>query len=559
MKPLLCSAAALLLCLGACGGSDPVQQPQETPKPTLTVAPGFLSLVPGDAPVTLTATLAHGTSGAEEIHWTLTGPGTLSSTTGATVTYSAPETLDGPTTARLEASAGEASAQVPVGLQPLSRRYFVDPSAGDDGHDGSEQTPFKTLTHALAVVRPGSTVMLEPGTYGTAGGEVWPEVDEHAEVSGIPVPAGVRLESVTPGEATLVAADGQTGLLFQAGGAVVGLTFQNFLIAISASGGPLELTSVTLQGGSASDATNLGLKVFGQNGPVQITCDDLTIKDLRCNGTGMYLQYGAAVTLKGGSISGDWSPSTTADASCRGATGINILNGALQMTGVQLSHLKEAGIDAREGSTVFVKQGGMSQLGIAVNLSDDASIHLKGLSISEGSIGIYARSAQSTVALRNVTIASQSDDAVYAAGRLLIDQSTLQANTTGVELDHNPASAVLTDVTFQDGTTGIDNRGGSLYLRGSNFSSVEVAVKSAYDGTNDLGKVSDQGENTFHATDTNVDVGGSGGPQTVWAVGNTWWPNVQGADASGHYATQALAGPQDGKNFNLSSTETIQF
>jgi hypothetical protein len=38
---------------------------------------------------------------------------------------------------------------------------------------------------------------------------------------------------------------------------------------------------------------------------------------------------------------------------------------------------------------------------------------------------------------------------------------------------------------------------------------------------------------------------------TFNAVGNTWIPNVQGADAAGRYASQVIDGPVSGPNFYL--------
>ncbi len=52
---------------------------------------------------------------------------------------------------------------------------FVNPSAGDDKTgNGSERTPFKTITQALHVAAPQSTIMLAPGTYTEQTGEVFP-------------------------------------------------------------------------------------------------------------------------------------------------------------------------------------------------------------------------------------------------------------------------------------------------------------------------------------------------------------------------------------------------
>ncbi|OKH35212.1 hypothetical protein NIES2101_37850 [Calothrix sp. HK-06] len=52
---------------------------------------------------------------------------------------------------------------------------FVNPSAGDDKTgNGGERTPFKTITQALHVAAPQSTIMLAPGTYTEQTGEVFP-------------------------------------------------------------------------------------------------------------------------------------------------------------------------------------------------------------------------------------------------------------------------------------------------------------------------------------------------------------------------------------------------
>ena len=60
----------------------------------------------------------------------------------------------------------------------------------------------------------------------------------------------------------------------------------------------------------------------------------------------------------------------------------------------------------------------------------------------------------------------------------------------------------------------------------------------------DLGTAADPGGNTFQNNTKyglQSDVTGNG--TAVPAVGNTWMPNVQGADANGHYATATVSGP----------------
>ena len=58
--------------------------------------------------------------------------------------------------------------------------YYVDPISGDDNNIGSESAPFKTIGHALTLVKPDgdiTTVQLEAGTYSRGtNGEVFPVV-----------------------------------------------------------------------------------------------------------------------------------------------------------------------------------------------------------------------------------------------------------------------------------------------------------------------------------------------------------------------------------------------
>jgi parallel beta-helix repeat protein len=72
---------------------------------------------------------------------------------------------------------GKQQAQVDRGEKTISQVnvLFVNPSVGDDKvGNGSEQTPWKTITRAIEVAAPNSTIILAQGTYSSATGEAFP-------------------------------------------------------------------------------------------------------------------------------------------------------------------------------------------------------------------------------------------------------------------------------------------------------------------------------------------------------------------------------------------------
>lgn len=67
--------------------------------------------------------------------------------------------------------------QMPVSERTMSqvKVLFVNPSAGDDtAGNGSESTPFKTITQALKLANPGTVIKLTPGNYSAETGEMFP-------------------------------------------------------------------------------------------------------------------------------------------------------------------------------------------------------------------------------------------------------------------------------------------------------------------------------------------------------------------------------------------------
>jgi len=103
---------------------------------------------------------------------------------------------------------------------------------------------------------------------------------------------------------------------------------------------------------------------------------------------------------------------------------------------------------------------------------------------------------------------------------------------------------------------------GTLKMRGSTVSGNGLGIDVFDFGVADFGTVADPGGNTFAGnTELNIDCDGNFGAGLVPAVGNTWQPNVQGADAQGHYAASTVQGPVafvNGNNFELGSGWSLQ-
>ncbi|WP_457631843.1 hypothetical protein [Oceanithermus sp.] len=130
--------ALLLALLAACGGN--------TAAPTLSISPESLTVTAGDAAVTLTASLS---GSSETINWALSPAlGSISPTTGATVSYTPPERVETPQTVTITASAGSLSKSVTVTVNP----HLVNVA-------GTTLNAFGVPTGGLRVEIPGKGVV----------------------------------------------------------------------------------------------------------------------------------------------------------------------------------------------------------------------------------------------------------------------------------------------------------------------------------------------------------------------------------------------------------------
>jgi len=112
----LLAIAVLAACGGGGGGSsESTQQSPSSASPTLSISADATSTSSAGAPIGVHAAESNGTGA---LTWTLTGPGSLSATTGAEVTYLPPdaESLAQAATAIVTASADGISKQVTISV-----------------------------------------------------------------------------------------------------------------------------------------------------------------------------------------------------------------------------------------------------------------------------------------------------------------------------------------------------------------------------------------------------------------------------------------------------------
>ena len=126
---LYAAVAALPLTLVACGGGGgggssppaptPTPTPSPSPSPTLAVTPTATTTTPDGAVITLSAVVTNSTATPT---WSLNGAGTLSATTGNSITYTPPdsEIFDANATVTISASLTGATTQmVSIALTPI--------------------------------------------------------------------------------------------------------------------------------------------------------------------------------------------------------------------------------------------------------------------------------------------------------------------------------------------------------------------------------------------------------------------------------------------------------
>lgn len=394
----------------------------------------------------------------------------------------------------------------------------VSPS-GDDANDGV-MSPVKTLKRAIGLAAADTKVTqiaLAIGTYSASSGEIFPYT----------VPPNVTVVGPAGGGAVLAGGKMSPAITIKDSG-LQDLDLQDFTTAITATG-PASLKNV---------------RVLTSTTAVQAeTAAKLTVDNLSISGT---------------------------PAAC--GTGI-VLNGAAELAVSKLDTRNlQVSLDARDQSVTDISGATISQdlscpsAMPIMRVASSGRFHLSDSLLDGGSSGIQinAKSADFDVLIKNTIIRNMKNGTL--GGNFGLEAVSFQmiggelSNTTGTAVQIGTGTWTFTGVTIKqnrDLALYIQGVGGGtqakLVMRGCTVTNNGVGIDVSDDAIGDFGSVSDPGKNVFRDNNGGgLNLDGGLGATHVDAVGNTWNPNTQGADANGVYPiTATITGPVTGSNFNL--------
>ncbi|HWN67662.1 MAG TPA: right-handed parallel beta-helix repeat-containing protein [Haliangium sp.] len=420
-----------------------------------------------------------------------------------------------------ELNDGRDRADASVPLDAPSSELFVDPVVGTDQDDCSRTRPCGTLTHALARVKAGQTIYLGDGTYSADSGE-------HFDT----VPAGVTIEAMTPGGATLLGnPDSATALTLQGDATIRGLHIRGFYAAISALEGEITLDSLAIE------QTNVGLVL---QGPARVVAQSVSFT---AGGQAFEMGSTAELRLVGGTIS-DMGPI------CASSVGIGALRGAAHVIfeGVTAQNnlgglvLRDDSSADLEDSTLIDNGADACDPSTHIDLRESATVRLTNTTIERGpGFGIHA-SDESQISIMGGSFDGEGQTAA------------LSASGTSLDVRGTKFSGYLTAIRL--------GRGNNV-VREAEITGNDVGIEIDVDASGflDAGTIDQPGNNAIRQNDTTGLVVRGTIRRVINALGNTWNPGEQSADENGLMATgPAIEGPVAGSNYEISSTgPSIQF
>ena len=506
--------------------------------------------------------------------WTTTDADTLTIDHGVGPVTGASKTVHVPATTTFTLTAHNSTADVTATVTVTAASY-VDGAAGLDANPCTLALPCRTIAHAVSGALPGAIVYLLDGVFDPS----------NQTPSSLAVPDGVTIAGYHPQGPGTGALVRSVQLQFQGSGAVRDLDLDgNAEVNASATAGSPTLTLTGLRfhstgdSGSGAAALGLGGNVAATLSPGPLSGGDCSLPALPVGSLAL-LAGTSKLTIQGCTFDSHgvragthyliWA-SQRSELTLEGVTFQNLAE-------IKLAHSDAVVIVGGDtpatparlvlhGTTVKDFSLGGSNFA-AVGIGSHAVVTLDGAQLTGGPNGVEADSNGVTnVALElkgtllsnlgrplAITLQGGPAEAVTVTG------STISNNTNGMRVYGTPTTTVnLTGLAYvgNQPSSSYDTvvQAGSVTIRNSQFTGsggVGLIVGGSQSGgtaTIDLGTAASPGGNTFTGNGLANVWFTYGGPES--AVGNTWDPSNQGADASGHYADgTTVSGAQTGKNY----------
>ncbi len=399
-----------------------------------------------------------------------------------------------------ESDAGDAAAQPTAdgGVEAAAPGTTIQVTPdGNDNADGYRK-PVKTLKRALGIAKTGDTVKLAAGRYDASSGETFPAK----------VPDGVTVVGLAGGGSILGGTRAEPALLVGSG-TLQDLEIDSFKVGVQVSG------AASLKGLRIRKSVT----AIAAEGSAKVTAQDIDI-------TGNLTSCDAGVALTG-----------DADFGVQGL--------ATRSLGTTLS--AEGNAAATVGKSRWEGDPGCADAVLVIATKKRVALSetvLEGgrIGISFGTPGVLPANFDfsKASAVRNMAgdalvggnvLATLNDVELAGNGRMGIEASSGAWDLKSVTIKQNAVSGIY----LQGASSGLKGR---LTLRGSTVTQNGTDGIYLFDNAvADLGTGASPGGNTLAGNTSGValNIAGFSGATGISAVGNTWRPSTQSANAMGRY------------------------
>lgn len=460
--------------------------------------------------------------------------------------------------------------------------FFVDPVNGADTSSGTQAAPFKTIEKARTSLAAGQTIYLAPGTYDGTTQSIFSFIFAN--------PAFVR----TLGGVATIAPPTAQGycFYFSKGGGLRDVVLKNCQSPVQADGtGTTFVASNVLVDGMNGG----GAGPFFMKGTVTATIDEsMLAKPLRNATAGggfasiVAAEGGATVHYKGGTFEDAYGPDSSVYV--RGHATLTLEdviiknqphhvitvqdNGHVTLENVKI---QDSGVSISSGlDNNCIAMGGQNSeppITTTLALVDSTMTGCKGSGVA---LSLYGNIASTpSITLTNSHIDDGTSAGIVAQGTSLSDLLTLTITMTSSTIRGNAGAGISTPRATVDVMGGaVSNNGGdgihvgddasvnTIKARGTTFDANAgdaLFLAGTAASTLDLGADGAAGNLTFSNTNGAKSAVHLTALIAGHAVGDTWTPSQQGADAAGHYTTATTLSSTNGvgRNVNLAAGATL--